>query len=352
VTGEASVELRLLEQKAAASQNIYEDFLRRLKETQEQEAVIRANARIVAKATVPQQPSGTGLSTFLLLGFVGSSVLGCGLAYLRDRTDRRIRTSLDVVNSLDAPCLSLVPFVKASKRDNLKLHDYIKNKPLSIYAEAVRSAHTQLRLNNGVEATQVIQITSTFPQEGKTTLAASLATSLVIDGFSTLLIDLDLRHPSVGREMDITEANCLLSYLYGEVPLDQLVLKSSSRRGCDIIAVKKRSKAPSRALASKRLTHLLEVMRTRYDRIIIDGTPSLGLSDAKMTLCHADATLFVVHWDKTSTDDAKNALNELRGCHAKLCGIVVTQVELGRYSRYGYGGIGGYYNKYGQYYED
>ena len=153
-TGHAAIRLRLLEGKAESSRRIYEEFLIRLKQTREQEGIVQANTRLVASATTPTLPSSSSPARFLLLGFLGSSGLGFGFAYLLDRLDRRLRNGKEITRALGVPCLGLVPYIHEKARDKQKLTDYLTYKRTSRFAEALRSVYTQIIIGNEAESSQ------------------------------------------------------------------------------------------------------------------------------------------------------------------------------------------------------
>ena len=348
----ASIQLRILEGEAAASRRIYEEFLIRFKETREQEAVVQANTRMVARAQFPTEPTGRGPMVFGLIGFVASSVIGCGLAFLRDKTDRSLRSSKEVVNTLDLPCLGQVPFMDQKKRDGKKLHEYLIEKPVSAYAESIRSIYTKLWMQQTDEQAKVIQITSSLPAEGKTTFAVSLATLLALDGKKTLLIDLDFRNPSVRREISgMKKSLSLDEFIRGTGDIDPAMIYRHEDN-CDVISVKSAVDDPAFLLRSKRLRALIRGAKKSYHHVIIDSAPSLGLSDSKATFVHADTVIFVVQWNKTPLDDAVDAIEDLRACNATLSGVILTQVKVNQQSRYGYRGIDKYYGRDDNYYKN
>ena len=339
-----------MEGKAEISRRIYEEFLIRLKETRQQEAIVQANTRLVASAKVPTIPSSSSPMRFMLLGFVGSSAIGFGLAYLLENANRKLRTGKDVGQLLGIPVLGLVPYLSLKARDNKKLHEYLAAKPSSRFAEAFRSAFTKLIIGHETETSpKLIQITSTLPNEGKTTFAVNLATMLALDGKKTLLIDLDLRNPSVHREIDLCDYRSFASFLEKKSIFDESMCAKLDT-GCHVIAARSPMKDPGKAIRSKQLLVLIKKMSERYDYVIIDGPPSLGLSDSKALLSLIDALVFIVHWNSTAADHAAEAIEELKHCKAKIAGAVLTQVDLKRLKRYGYAGSS--YGRNTEYYHD
>lgn len=346
----ASIRLRLLEGKAETNRRIYQDFQVRLKETREQEGIVQANTRLVASAASPTVPSSTSPIRVIFLGFVGSSILGFGLAYLVEQADSSIKTGKDIGRLLGIPCLGLVPYLNAKHRVNLEFHEYIQKRPTSRFAESLRSIYTQLLISSETEEPpKVLQITSSLANEGKTTFATNLATMLALDGKKVLLIDLDLRNPSVHRQIDLSDANSFVPFLRGKTTFDKSMVERLDS-GCDVIAAHTPAKDPGRLVRSRRLSSLIEQMREHYEFIIIDGPPSLGLSDCKVLLSRIDALLFVVRWKHTTSQQAQEAIEELRQSNANIIGAVLTQVDLKLQRRYGY--TEAYGKESGHYYSD
>jgi capsular exopolysaccharide synthesis family protein len=352
--GQAEVELRQLERQAEADRRLYEEFLQRFKETKEQEGIIQPNAKMIAPAKEPAKPSSVPPGLILLAGFLGSSMAGVGLAWLTERLDSGVRSGKQIEAEFGVPYFGLVPFLReiARKRGRAgRPHRYLLAKPLSVYAETLRSVHTALRLGSADHPPRVIQVTSSVPGEGKTVFAVSFATLLAQGGHRTLLLDLDLRHPSVRREIEIPHEAALIRYMLGELAYDELAHRDEES-GLDVIAVRLPPRNSAAILASQQLRDLVRQLRERYEYIIVDSTPVLGVSDSKVTAELVDAVLFVVRWERTTSDTLRDALKELVELKLPVSGVVLTQVDLARHSLYGYGGIDNYYAKHTKYYQN
>ena len=347
--GKREIELRRLEREAVASRQLYENFLQRYKETREQQEIVEPNARVIAPAVEPSGPSSRSPDAYVRSAFLLSALVGVFLAFIRERLDNGVRSGKEIEKALGVPCLGLVPHLTSRQRNGKKLHEYLVEKPLSTYTETIRSLYTALRLSNVDTPPKVIQVSSSVPAEGKTTLAASLAAALSLDGRKVVLMDCDMRHPSVRREIELGGRGCLVSYLTGDCDFDE-ALKREEIGQFDVIDVRRTPPNPSRLLGSKRMADLLAKLRATYDYVIIDGPPVLGVSDSKVIMEQADTVLYVVRWEKTTMDTASDAVKEMRACGADIVGSVITQVNIARHAQYGYGGIDGYYNKYKKYY--
>jgi capsular exopolysaccharide synthesis family protein len=277
-----------------------------------------------------------------------SSLAGVLVALLLERLDRGVRSGKQLENAFGLPCLGLIPEV-SDKQGDLRPHQYLLQRPFSQYAEAIRLAYTALRLRHAGQPPKVIQITSAVPGEGKTTFAVSLAASLAQSGMRVLLFDLDLRHPSVARELPLAEGGAFSRFVAGEQRSDETVQRDPES-GVEVIAFQHSRLNPTRLLSSRRMATLIGLLRNSYDVVILDGPPLLGVSDSKLLTELADAVVFVVRWEETTLDLVEDAVRQLEAVRAKIGGAVITQVDVERHAQYGYGGIDSYFSKYRDYY--
>ncbi len=345
---QASIGLRELEREADAKRNLYNALLVRLTESREQRQVIEADARVIARAETPSDPSSPGVPLFAAVGFVASGMLGLLLALVRERLDRGLRSKQDVESQLGVSCLGHVPFLKQIAKSKQKPHTYLLDKPRSAYAEAIRSVGTSLRLGNVDCPPRLVQITSSLPGEGKSTFAIGLATTLVNRGHSTVLVDLDLHHPSVAPKLGLAPERCLIDMMVGDATLHETLLITDF--GLAVVPTRRSALDISPLIGSQRMHNLLQHLRCKYDYVIIDSPPVLLVSDPKVTSELVDATILLVRWQETSADKAQNALHELDSVNAKVAGVVLSQVDLQRQQQYGYVGVGSYYKNYRKYY--
>lgn len=345
---EVAVKLHQLERDADASRNLYNLILARYKETVDQQELIEADAKVVSTAAPPSEPSSPGPKLFGAVGFTASLMLGALLALLMERFDNGLRSAKQVEQTLSLPALGLVPRLERLKRGQ-KPHQYLLSKPLSAYAESLRAIYTSLQLSNVDDPPQVALVTSSLPQEGKTTLSLSLATFAASSGQRVLLMDLDLRHPSVHRDLGVTPTQGLVEYMAGERELDEVIVRNDAAN-LWYLPIKRQTANPTDLLGSQKMKVLFAELRQRFDFIVLDTAPLLGVTDTKVVSRFADTVLFVMQWDKTSKDTATNALAHMREAKGRVAGVVLTQVDVRRHAQYGYGDVGQYYGKYQKYY--
>jgi capsular exopolysaccharide synthesis family protein len=344
----AEVKLRELERQADTSRSLYEAFLTRSKEMGEQQEIAEPDARLVGIATPPNRPSTPGAKLFAAAGFLASGMLAALLALLLDRLDRGLRSAREVESALGMPTLALVPKLDKLKRGQ-RPYQYLMDKPLSAYTEAIRGVYMALKLTNIDRAPKVILVTSSLPEEGKTTIAVSLATFAARSHKRVLLIDLDVRHPSVHRELGWSVSHGLVEYLIEDRPLED-VIQHDLETGLHFLPVRAQATNPTDLLESERLRALIETCRARYDYIIIDSAPLVSVTDSRLVSLLADKTVFVIKWGDTVESAAQDGVQTLRDIGIDIAGAVLTQIDLKKHAQYHYADIGEYYNKTKHYY--
>jgi polysaccharide biosynthesis transport protein len=348
LSGQAEIQLRELEREAAANRSLYETFLVRLKETEEQQELVRPDARVISPAEVPGAPSSASPLTFAFVGFTASTVIGTALALLIEQLDTRLRSARQIEELLGVPSLGLVPEVPGLERS---LSGYFLDRPESSYAQAVRALHAQLRLTRSERPVRTLLVTSALPGEGKTSLATSLARCAAGSRLKTILVELDLRRPKVASELGLEPSAGIVELLRGKLPLEQAICRDQ-RSGVEVLASARAYARPSSLLNSPRLAALLEDLQARFDCVVIDTPPVLGVPDAKTLARSADAVVFVARWDRAKRDAVQAALAELERFSAPVAGVVLNRIDLRRYAQYGYGDAGQYYRQYSAYYQD
>jgi capsular exopolysaccharide synthesis family protein len=345
----AEVDLRELEREAEANRLLYTTVLNRYKELNEQQDIVEAGARVISSASAPTQPSFPRPKLMIAVGFTGSLMLGMLFAVAAEGLESGLRSGRQVEQVLGVPHLGLVPRLTGLKGD--KPHQYLMKKPRSAYAEAVRAVQVGLHFSNPERPPQVILVTSSLPGEGKTTLALSLATTAARSGHKTIVVDLDMRHPSVRRELgQAISGPGLIEVVSGENGLDDVIYHDETVPNLHAITISRSTSNPTDLLASPRLLSLLTQLRSRYNYIILDAPPLLGLADTRIAARLADAVLFAVRWGKTNDEVAVNAIDTLLESRTAVAGAVLTQVDVRSHTKRAYGDALQYYGKYEKYY--
>jgi capsular exopolysaccharide synthesis family protein len=324
----SSVQLRQLQREADANRALYENFLGRFKQTSEQQDMQLPDTRIIARADVPLSPSFPKAWLFIIVGAILGGVSGLLFAYVAEFLDQGFRTAPQLEESTGVPVIGQVPsLTTVSDRPP---EDYVVDKPLSAYSEALRTVRTAIHFSNVDNPPKSVMVTSSGPGEGKTTFCLSLARSLATSGNKILLVDADLRRPRVARLLEIAaNGKDLSSILTGRRKLEEVLRQDTLVPGLDVI--------PAFELSGK------------YDLVIIDTPPILAVTDAAMVARVVDTSLFIVKWAATSRDTVTQAMHQLRGLRCRIAGTVLNQVNMNELASYG----DGYYNhRYNEYYTD
>lgn len=352
-SGQAMVQLRELEREAAANRAVYESFLNRFKETSQQQDLQVPDSRIISPATAPLSPSHPRKALSLALALVLSAMLGVGLAFLLEHLDNGLTTARDVEEALGLAHLVSVPLVPAEKGPGgkpLKPHDYLVQKPLSAFSESLRSLRSALQLSNVDNPPKVILFTSALPSEGKTTTSVSFARAAAASGLKVVLVDCDLRHPSVHKTFGLATPTAGLVELLAERLDPEAVMIEDEKTSLRILPIATGTANPPDLMASSQMQLLIERLRGEYDLVVLDSAPVLPVSDSRVLSRIADETVFVVRWSDTPKDAAQAAIRELRLYQSNIAGAILVAVDATKQAKYGYGDGGYYYGKYSRYY--
>lgn len=350
VQNKAGVKLAELQARASSAHQLYEAFLGKFKETQGQEGVQTPDARIISRAVVPGAPSVPNKRRALELALAGGLALGFAFAWLAERLDAGFRTVAQVERVFGVPVLSTLPELANSAKSNERAADRIVDKPLSMYAEAVRGLQMGLVLSNVDKRPKMVLITSSVPDEGKSTVALSLARTAARADQKVLLIDCDLRHPTLAGELDLPKEGIgLVEVMSGRAKLEDCVIRDP-RTNLWVLPTFRSSGHPPDMLGSATMEKLLQKLRADYDMVVVDSAPILPVNDTKILARMVDAVVFVVRWEKTPRDAAINAMRSLTDVQAPLAGIVLARADTERYRYYSYGYQD--YTAYHTYYSD
>ncbi len=340
-----------LERKATAARTIYEAFLNRSRGTAARDGIEQPTATISSPALVPTAPSSPNVKLAYLLGSAVALMAGLLAVALFEFLDSGIRTKLDVERRLGARYLGAIPDIE-STLDGLRAveapQDYIISHPLSSFAEALRSLRAAVTLR-GNRHPKVIAVTSPLPREGKTTTAVCLARTLAMSGASTVFVDCDLRRHSASDILLAGRQGHLMRVLGGEMPVSQALL-SDPDTGLQILGTTVSPSGGRDLLTPELLARLLDELRTRFEYVVIDTAPVLGIADARAVASQADAVLLLARWRQTSIRAADTALDLLLGANAKVVGVALTMVDIRKYASTGHEDLYGYHKKFKGYY--
>lgn len=349
------IQLRALELEAESNRQIYEAFLARFKSTSDQDEIQQSDARVISSAVVPRYPSFPNKQLVVAGGFGFSLLLGVFLALLVDRLDNGVRSSIQLESLTGIRNIAIVP--TTPEADSVP-QDYVLKKPLSAYSESIRALHNSIFLSSVEDPFRVIVITSSLPDEGKSTVSLSLARLAARSGKRAILVDCDLRRPSVhsllapepGQAKTPTEKT-IVDVLQKQCAIDDAIDRDAIS-GLDVLTARDGLDESPDLINSEQMRLLIKALQERYDLVIIDSPPVLPVGDALVLSRMADAVVYVVRWSRTPRDAVTNGLASLVDAGANLLGTTLTQVDFERYTRSTYGDVGSYYRRYQGYYVD
>jgi exopolysaccharide transport family protein len=349
---EVGITLRELERTNAANKALFENFLSRAKISEQQLNFEQGEARIITPAERPESPSYPRKRLILSLALVVGCLIGIAGGVALDMLNSGFTSGQEIEDKLGIAVLASVPLLRENERNVdgniLDPARYIAVKPLSRYAESVRSLRMGVQMSDVDSPAKVVLVTSAVPNEGKSVLVRSLAYSAHKAGLRTVIVDADLRHPSVSRFFGLDGKSGLVEFLTGTAGLEQVLV---SRDGIAVLAAgTAKSQNPPDLLGSARMHDLVEQLRNACDYIIIDSPPVGPVIDAKIAVQLADKVIFAVRWQSTAREIVSRSVESL-AAQGKLAGIALTMVDEMKTPRYGpYSHLSG--NYYGKYYQN
>ena len=319
-------EYNQLKREVETNRNIFNTFLSRSRETEVTSDFSSAAARFTDRAYAPKDPSKPNKKLIIVLAFVASFGFAVVMSFVFDALNDTIKTKNDVENKLAQRMLGILPFVKTPKNSVFGIHAYF-DEHYRRFAESVRTFRTSLLLTQLDKEHKVIAVTSSAPGEGKTTTSANLAMSLAQMG-KVLLIDGDLRKPSIAKRFDIPVFHPGLSNLI--VGTEELAecIHTDEQSGVVIMPSGQVPGNPLELLSSNQFAELLANLKGLYDHIIIDTPPTQAVSDALVIAQNTDSVIYVVKSDLTRIKPIKAGIERLFESKAHIAGVVVNQVDM------------------------
>ncbi|MDX6751026.1 AAA family ATPase [Geminicoccaceae bacterium 1502E] len=332
---QAGEQVGMLEEQLALDRRLYESYLARLDAGSVGEGAQRPDARVISEAVPPTSPAFPKPRLVLTVSLLVSLVVALVAVYLAELADRGFRTETDVGEALGLRNLALVPRLPGA-RSATALAGLVAEKPRGRAAESLRSMLAGLLAERPQTGGKVLLVTSCLPGEGKTSLALALGRVAAAEGLRTLLIDADLRRPRVHEILGERMRAGLAEFLRGEADLAG-VLRTDPGSGLTLLPGSRRMEQSTRLLGEQGIGRLLAAARQAYDLVLVDSAPLLAVADARQLAPHADQVLLVVRWQKTPRSLVRDCLPGQGELAGRICGTVLSQVDLRRHARYGYG---------------
>jgi succinoglycan biosynthesis transport protein ExoP len=378
-SNQAQVALFSLESAAQSYRKLYDSFLQQYTESVQQQSYPISDARSLSSASVTQ----TGpkrLQAWMLTIFAGG-MLGFGIGALREIMDRGFRTCEQVRSLLETDCLGMVPLLNGSSKapmldlesaKALSVHGAdlslaVARRPVpqgigavpgmlwaaaaapsSPYAEAMRAIKVTLDLNGKSESTKVLGLTSSLPHEGKSSVSMGMATLVAQSGARTILVDCDVRNPSISRALAPDARVGFLDVVAGTASFANAVLHDPNTK-LDFLPMVANPALPNaiEMLASDAARALFATLKLKYEYVIVDLAPLVAAVDVRATLRFIDSYLLVIEWGVTKIDAVKYAIRHAPGLQGRVVGAVLNKVDMAKIHRYDSQGAGYYYGRNG-----
>ncbi|MDB5771723.1 MAG: hypothetical protein JWM42_2097 [Burkholderia sp.] len=333
-TTPAWIRLRELEREANAAGDAYEN-LQRQKDDLQGQGGPRLSVRVVSMADVPDSPSSPNPLLFVAPALIASLLIGGFLAVLFERLDQRLRSERDVEETLDAPCIGLVPSISSRMRAGIA--QLLRNAPYAPYTEAIRSVYVAATRGSA----RTILVTSSALGDGKSTLVRSMAAFAERLGQRVLVIDFDLRNASISPTVDRDKRDKApgAEISSNEIAWESMI-RTTTKDGIDYLTVPRLHVDPLTVLLHEDFPNLLKQLRRDYDCILIDSAPVSEATETRLLALMVDRVIFTVRWGVTEAGVALAAVQQLRASSATAqkipIAVVVNKVDLRAHRRGGY----------------
>lgn len=314
-----------------SNREIYEGLRQRMKEVNIAGHVGTNNITKIDSAFTPFNKHSPNTKLNIGLGLIFGLLLGSLIALLLEKMDERIKSVEDLKKLSNLPVLGIFPNTKVKGKQAV----LIAKNPGSAMAEAFRSLRTNMLFSTPEGVPKILHLTSSGPSEGKSNTGINLASVFAQTGKSVLMIDADLRKPSLHKYLQLENVMGLSDYLSGDLDLSE-VEGQTDIDGLTVITAGSVPESPADFLSSNEMVELLQLVSDKYDLILIDSPPVMGLADALILSNRSSATLFIVSSHEAKKSHVLGALDRLKMGYGNVIGFVLTKAREGKKSGYGY----------------
>ena len=344
--------LNILIEQVETDKAKLDKFLRLYQQSANTDNKIRPVPTIISYASTPRQASYPNKLFLITAALSISAFVGILLAFMREKMNCNYKTAKQLQRATGYRCLGHVPFVEPLNGQR-HLSDYILNNSTSSAAESIRALRLSLKLQcqNDAFPPRVVTITSSLPDEGKTTLSAWMACLAAQSGEKVIVIDCDLRRPRLQEVFGVNKYQTLVEYLSGKATQEDIIHKDSAS-GAHVVFARS---VPSNALDllnQNKMIKLMESLRKKYDLIILDGPASMAVPDSHLLSSLSDHTLYAVGWNDTKREIVNSGVKQFADFNYDTLSYVLTKIDLKRHAQYGYKDNVSYYQRYKKYYSD
>jgi uncharacterized protein involved in exopolysaccharide biosynthesis/Mrp family chromosome partitioning ATPase len=326
----AMVGLAALERDAEAVRAIHKSFLTRLRQTTEQQGMVGTDARIIARASLPLgssfPPMRLASAAAVLFGLIAAALA----VAMAEMWDDRIKSAEDAERRLGLPVLTTIPDV-----EHRAPAEYVVEKPLSSFAEALRDLETSLFCVDSSTRPKVVTLLSSVAGEGKTTCTLALGRLCSMSGARVLLVDTDLRQRALSKELGLDDEPGLIEAISCEVSARECLHQDILSRAM-ILPVGRGPLAKRDCLQSDSTRRLFEQLRSEFDIILVDTAPLLAVAESRIVAHHADAAIVLARWYSTPSGATADAIRMARSAEVPVIGLALTRVDERRQASFAY----------------
>lgn len=330
---ELKVSYDVLNRKKERAEAMFQLLIAKTKEYDLSSKDILQNMRVVDQADVPSRPVKPNKPLIIVGSLIGGVVAGIALAFFINFLDDSVKSQEDVENYLRLPFLGYIPNIKSTsvvERD-LQAHRH----PTSSAAEGFRTIRAAVSLARNAERLRNIGVSSTIPSEGKSLVASNFAIVTAQTGLRTLLVDADLRRPSVHKAFQLQSPIGLAAYLSERVNSIDEIVHPTEVPNLDVVCCGSTPSNPSELISSKRMLQFLEEVSSRYDRVILDCPPVSAVADPLVVGAMCDGLIFVTKFNKIRREHARRSVQRIVDAGIHVIGLVLNDIDFeGRDSYY------------------
>ena len=315
----------ILKRDAENNKSIHSNVLVRMKETELMSRLNSNNMRIVDLASIPLKPIKPRLVLTVLAGLVAAVAVSLALAFFVSYLDDSIKSQDDIENHLRLPFLGYIPNIKTNSVVERDLQAHLH--PQSNAAEGFRTIRATVSLTHKPDKFRVVTVTSTIPSEGKSLVASNLAIVHAQTGLKTLLVDADLRRPSVHKAYQLHSPVGLSAFLTRETDDVGEITHVSEVPNLDVICCGSIPTNPSELIGSSRMAEFLQRVRSQYDRVVLDCPPVSAVSDPLIISAMADGVVYVTKFNKIRREHGRKSVQRIQNAGIHILGVVINDID-------------------------
>jgi succinoglycan biosynthesis transport protein ExoP len=332
-----AVDYGTLENELNVNKELLANIVTRMRETSMNASIEFQNARVLDNAVRPTKASSPMVALDVSVGAVGGLGLGLALAFMVAFIDDRVKSAYQIESIVGLPLIGIVPKIRKSSQANRA--QVVMNKSDALASEAFLTIHSNLRLKTKSHGSKVMLVTSTRPGEGKSFVASNLALTFAKHGERVIIVDCDLRKPNLHNALGVANSKGVIDICGLNAPIESVVI-SERVPNLDVLTAGGRAVNPTNILNDESFSRLIDELRKRYDRVIIDTPPLAPVSDAMIILQHVDGVIFTLRFNFVRTRAAQFCARRLKEANVPCFGAILNGLDLS---------LSDYY--YGEYYD-